>query len=318
VYALSATLYTLLTARLPPESVQRYGSDDLVLPHRVDATISPIVSAAVGRGMALNPSQRYQSIADMRAVLWPDVTVPAPAPRSRSNGWLWILIGASALLVCLGGMATATLGSALALPFLFGGTATPTPPASAPVLLQDSFDTNDNVWLIGADDGSRRLFDQNQFVIQVTQQNYQAWSNSSNLDVNNLHAEVSASSTGFANNAGFGIICDYVDSDNYYFLGMTPDGYFAIGKKANATETILTDPSNNWTSSVHFGQGKASYRIGADCAADGRLTLLVDGTEVASANDTTFANGQIGLFVRTFDQAPAEVRFDDLKVTSLH
>ena len=52
-----------------------YNSDDLVLPHQVDATIPPIVSAAVGRGMALNPSQRYQSIADMRAVLWPDATV---------------------------------------------------------------------------------------------------------------------------------------------------------------------------------------------------------------------------------------------------
>jgi len=56
VYALSATLYTLLTARLPPESVQRYGTDDLVLPHLVVATVSPVVSAAVGRGMALNPS----------------------------------------------------------------------------------------------------------------------------------------------------------------------------------------------------------------------------------------------------------------------
>src|SRR5215510_8082572 len=78
IYALSATLYTLLTARLPPESVQRYGLDELVLPHQVDATISPIVSAAVGRGMALNPSQRYQTIADMRAVLWPDVTVRTP------------------------------------------------------------------------------------------------------------------------------------------------------------------------------------------------------------------------------------------------
>ena len=91
IYALSATLYTLLTGRLPPESVQRYGTDDLVLPHQLDATISPIVSAAVGRGMALNPSQRYQSIADLREVLWPEVTV-RPAPPHRANNWAGILV----------------------------------------------------------------------------------------------------------------------------------------------------------------------------------------------------------------------------------
>jgi len=317
IYALSATLYTLLTARLPPESVQRYGIDDLVLPHQVDATIPPIVSAAVGRGMALNPSQRYQSVADMREVLWQEVTVRAAPPR-RSSNWPGILVGAVLIAICLGVMAAATLGSALALPFLFGGTATPPRPTEGALLFEDKFDNTDGGWEVGQDSNSQRLYDQNAFVIQVTTANWQAWSNPTITDLSDLHAEVSASSTGFATDEGFGIVCDYVDTEHYYFLGITPDGYYAIAKKDGSDETILTDASNNWSQSVHFGHNQASYRLSVDCTSGGQLTLFVDSTQVATVNDTTFTSGQIGLFVRAFDKVPAEVRFDDLRVTSLH
>ncbi len=317
IYALSATLYTLLTARLPPESVQRYGTDDLLLPHQLDASISPIVSAAVGRGMALNPSQRYQTIADMRGVLWPDVTVRAEPPR-RGNNWAGILLGAVLIVICLGLMAAATLGSALALPFLFGGTATPIRPTQGALLLEDKFDTTDGGWDVGADGNSQRMFDHSQFVIQVSTANWQAWSTAAMTDLTDLHAEVSANSTGFASDEGFGLVCDYVDMEHYYFLGITPDGYYAIAKKDGSNETILTDPSNNWRQSVHFGHNQATYRVGADCGSDGHLTLLVDGAQVATVSDTTFSSGQVGLFVRTFEKVPAEVRFDDLRVTSLH
>jgi serine/threonine protein kinase len=319
IYALGATLYTLLTARLPPESVQRYNTDNLVLPHQVDSNISPVVSAAVGRAMALNPLQRYQTIAEMRAVLWPAVTVRSPQSDQRSGNWVWIVVVGVVILVCLAVAGTLTLGSALALPLLFGSdTPRPSqPPTSGPVLFHDDFSSTSNGWEIGADSGSRRLFDQNQYVIQVTKPNWEAWSNASGTDLTNLHAEVTISSTGFAADEGFGIVCDYTDATHYYFLGITPDGYYAIAKKADDTETILSDPNGKWAPSMQYAQNAGSYRVGADCGADGRLSLTVGGSAVAAVNDTSYSSGQIGLFVRTFDKAPAEVRFDDMIVTSL-
>jgi len=319
IYALAATLYTLLTARLPPESVQRYNSDDLVLPHQVDSSISPVVSAAVGRAMALNPQQRYQSIAEMRTVLWPEVTVRSPQAEERSGSWVWIVVIGVVILVCLAVAGTATLGSALALPLLFGSdTPRPTPaPTSGAALFKDDFSTVSNGWQIGADEGSRRLFDKNQFVIQVAKPNWEAWSNAAVTDLSDLHAEVTISSTGQATDEGFGIVCDFTDAGHYYFLGITPDGYFAIGKKVDNVETILSSPNGKWVQSMKFAQNAGSYRVGADCAADGRLSLSVGGSAVATVNDSTYSSGQIGLFVRTFEKVPAEVRFDDVLVTSL-
>ena len=319
IYALAATLYTLLTARLPPESVQRYGTDDLVLPHKVDAAISPVVSAAVGRAMALSPSQRYQSIAEMRLVLWPDVTVHAPPSPSRSRRWLWILIGAVVILACLDVGGTALFGGFLARVFLYS-TATPAAtvePTTGPVLFQDDFSNPKNGWQIGSEDGARLMFENDQYVIQVTKVNWEAWSNASAEGLTNLHAAVTITSTGLATDEGFGIVCDIVDTTHYYFLGITGDGYYAIIKQEADKETILTDPNNRWTTSAQFPLNAPSYRVGADCGADGKLVLYADGHEVASVDDSTYTSGGIGVFVRTFDKVPAEVHFDDMLVTSL-
>jgi hypothetical protein len=326
IYALAATLYTLLTARLPPESVQRYGADDLVLPHQVDNSISPVVSAAVGRAMALNPSQRFQSVAEMRAVLWPDVTVRAAQPAPGASAWLraiqpgWIVGGAALLLLCLALGGTATVGGALALPFLFG-TATPrlTPvPTTGKVLFQDNFSDPRGGWAVGSDKGGQRLFENGAYVIRVTQKDWQTWSTASAETLTNLHAEVTVTSTGLAADEGFGLVCDYVDTTHYYFLGITPDGYYAIIKTRGQADTVMTDPNGKWIQSMNFAVKAASYRLGVDCGSDGRLTLYADGRELASVHDATFTSGQLGLFVRSFDQAPAEVRFDDLIVTALH
>ena len=324
IYALAATLYTLLTGRLPPESVQRYSTDDLVLPHQVDATIPATVSAAVGRAMALSPSQRFQSISDMRAVLWPDVTLRPAAPPSHSRAWLWVLGGALGLLACLALGGVATVGGALALPFLFGS---PTPTASATAtdaptpatfLYQDNFADTHGGWLVGVDAGGQRLFDSGQYVIQVTKKNWVTWSPGGTDGLRDLHAEVTITSTGYAADEGFGLICNYTDATHFYFLGFTPDGYFAIAKRNGDTDAILSDPNGKWIQSMRIAAKAGSYRLGVDCGADGTLVLYAGGLQVAVAQDSTFTSGQVGLFVRSFEQIPVEVRFGDLAVTALH
>lgn len=319
IYALAATLYTLLTARLPPESVQRYGADELVLPHQVNNSISPVLSAAVGRAMALNPSQRYQSIAEMRAVLWPDVTTPVGGAATPSRGWARVLVGGLLLLGCLAVGGTA-LGGALIFPFLFGPPATKTPPiaTAGAVLLQDDLTDPHGGWPIRSEKNSQRLFDNGQYVMRVTQPNLETWGTASATGLTDLHAEVTVISTGFATDEGYGFVCDFADDQHLYFLGVTADGYYAIIKLEGAQAPVLTDPNGKWLQSTHYPLNLPSYRVGADCAADGTLAVYANGHLVASVQDTAYTSGQIGLFVRTFDKAPAEVRFSNLIVTALH
>jgi hypothetical protein len=61
----------------------------------------------------------------------------------------------------------------------------------------------------------------------------------------------------------------------------------------------------------------SSYRVGADCGS-GRLTLYVDGRQVASVTDNSYGTGRVGLFTWSGDKAPsANVTFDDFLLASL-
>jgi len=257
-----------------------------------------------------------------------------------------MLGGAVLVLLCLGLGGTATLGGALALPFLFGTATTrptleagvasstpaptlaiafesPRPPATisptpAVTLFSDDFSDPSGGWEIGSDTGGKRLFDNGQYVIQVTEKNWLTWSTASMTGLSDLHMEVTITSTGFAKDEGVGLICGYADTTHFYFLAFSPDGYYAIVKMAGTSETALTDPNGKWLQSMRIAANAASYRVGANCGADGTLALYADGLQVASAHDSTYTSGEIGLIVRSFDQLPVEVRFDDLIVTALH
>src|SRR6185503_11969469 len=106
LYSLAATLYTLLTARTPPDAVTRA---DAVVNHRPDPlervdAINPAVPAAfadaIHAALALNRADRPPSAAHMRAALATTAglpesgaeTIPAtrlttvPAPAAKRSG----------------------------------------------------------------------------------------------------------------------------------------------------------------------------------------------------------------------------------------
>jgi eukaryotic-like serine/threonine-protein kinase len=64
VYALGATLYTLLTGTSPTESVMRY-SQQLPPPIQLNPTLLPTVQDVILRSMDMEPDQRYQNVDDM-------------------------------------------------------------------------------------------------------------------------------------------------------------------------------------------------------------------------------------------------------------
>jgi hypothetical protein len=76
-YALAATLYTLLTAQAPPDSVERLlGNVTLIPPHALRPELSPGLVAAIVRALAVQPEDRYPTIAAFRVAL---LSGPPPA-----------------------------------------------------------------------------------------------------------------------------------------------------------------------------------------------------------------------------------------------
>jgi hypothetical protein len=70
IYALGATLYALLTGRVPPESIMLMGGEaQLTPPRQVNAGISPSMQQAVLKAMASRRTDRPQTVTEFKKML---------------------------------------------------------------------------------------------------------------------------------------------------------------------------------------------------------------------------------------------------------
>lgn len=91
VHALAATLYNLLTDRLPPPAdVRKECNLTLPPPQQYNSQISDSVNNAILKGMELEAKNRPQSVAE-----WLEILTPPPAPPllpSRQKNIYWLAI----------------------------------------------------------------------------------------------------------------------------------------------------------------------------------------------------------------------------------
>ena len=62
IYAMAATMYLLLTNRLPPSAMSRATRDTLIMPRQLNSSISPHVEQALIKALAVHSVDRYQSM----------------------------------------------------------------------------------------------------------------------------------------------------------------------------------------------------------------------------------------------------------------
>ncbi|MCD8218640.1 MAG: protein kinase [Clostridiales bacterium] len=77
VYALSATIYYVLTGQLPPSAVNRLENDTLAPPTSYGAALSPEEEQALIRGLEVQPQNRIQTMEEFQREL---IRTPAPVP----------------------------------------------------------------------------------------------------------------------------------------------------------------------------------------------------------------------------------------------
>ncbi|HLG61910.1 MAG TPA: serine/threonine-protein kinase [Ktedonosporobacter sp.] len=69
IYAMAATMYLLLTNRLPPAAISRASHDDLLPPRQIVPAISPKMERVLLKGLAVNADQRFQSMSEFAQAL---------------------------------------------------------------------------------------------------------------------------------------------------------------------------------------------------------------------------------------------------------
>ncbi len=121
IYALGATLYTILTCEVPPESTERLRGAVLSAPSRLNPAISPKAEVVISRAMQLEPTQRFQQSSEFRAALHSQIlplaaTSPQPShPYSAPSGKSFAQLSTSVKMIILG------VGLALMLACFGGG-----------------------------------------------------------------------------------------------------------------------------------------------------------------------------------------------------
>ena len=179
-------------------------------------------------------------------------------------------------------------------------------PTAGQVLYQDDFSSTSTGWAWNGDDGSIR-YGNGGLEFEVRSPEIIIWSVTGN-SYGDVIIEADTYVLQAAGDGDFGLICRYVDGDNYYGLEISEDGYYSIWKYSGGEYASLLD----WKSTTLVDTSR-SMKISASCVGD-RLSLYLDGQLLAEVQDSDFSSGDAGLLTGTWDNAPITIGFDNLVV----
>ena len=111
----------------------------------------------------------------------------------------------------------------------------------------------------------------------------------------------------------FGVVCHYVDADNYYLFMITSDGYAGIAMR-KAGEYTLISPGLKFLKMDGIKAGKATNHIQVDCIGE-KLIMYANGKQVNLAYDKSLTGGDVGVAVRSGSlQGGTDISFDNFTV----
>jgi hypothetical protein len=211
------------------------------------------------------------------------------------------LIALSTLLLAALACALPQIGDIL-------GTSAPAVPSN--VLFQDDFSDPSSGWdTVIADEGITNYAD-GVYRIFVNTINSDVWANPG-LEFSNVRIEVDANKTGGEDNNDFGLICRYLDSENFYFLIISSDGYYGIGKVSGGEQKLIG--SQSMLPSELIRQGATTNRLRADCLGS-KLSLYVNDQFLTQVEDADFTSGDVGLIAGSIDSPGVDIHFDNFQV----
>ncbi len=184
------------------------------------------------------------------------------------------------------------------------------PKGKGALFFQDSFSDPSSGWDRVRQAEGLTDYDGGKYRIYVNDEDADYWANPG-LNFTDVEVEVEAKKIGGPDNNNFGVLCRYQNMGNFYFLIISSDGYYGIGKVENGKQRLI-EPEQMFPSEV-IRKGPQINHIHAIC--DGpRLALVVNGELVAETEDTTFLEGDVGLIAGSFDEPGVDVTFDNFVV----
>lgn len=200
--------------------------------------------------------------------------------------------------------------SLLALAALACGT--PTKSSGPEVLYEDDFGDTGSGWEVGSWPGGSVGYKSGAYSVVSGGSGDTMWgiANTTLSDVL-INVDTNQVSAPDNDNNSYGVACREQGDGNGYYLLISGDGGYAIIKAQGNEFTPLVE----WTASDAVKKGNATNHIEATCKGT-TLTLSVNGTRVATVEDSSYSSGDIALAVTSYEDGQAsEVLFDNIKIT---
>jgi hypothetical protein len=179
------------------------------------------------------------------------------------------------------------------------------------ILFQDDFSDPNSGWPVASDADKAVSYSNGQYLMQAITAKQDMWAHPGKK-LGDVSITVDATKSNGPDNNDFGIVCRFVDDNNFYFFMVASDGYQAIGKYLDGKFSYLSADKMQPTTAVNAGSTLNKLR--ADCVGS-TLTLYANGQMLSTVTDTSFTTGDVGLLVGTFDEPNVSVQFDNFVVT---
>jgi hypothetical protein len=179
------------------------------------------------------------------------------------------------------------------------------------ILFQDDFSSPQSNWDIYEDDSGAAGYQNGIYRIFVNETQADFWANPHGLKFSDVQVEVQTQRAAGSENNVFGILCRYQNANNFYQLLVSSDGYYDISKVIDDQRIPLT--GEQLLPSEAIPQDTNILQLRADCNGS-QLVLFVNGKEIAQAQDSDLASGNVGLIAGSFETAGTEIYFDNFVV----
>jgi len=195
-------------------------------------------------------------------------------------------------------------------------TATPAPVVSQDYRLafSDNFDLGNSGWYLENTKYVKFGFSHGGYTVKNLSE--YAWKVSARVNKNmqfwDTRVEVTGSRMMGSLDGFYGVVCNFADLSHYYFMAVSSNGWYGIGKMYFSIPYILTEGVN--TSVVRTGN--APNHIIGECT-DHTLAMTVNGNMLAVVQDFDLSAGGVGVMVGTRLTPGYQALFDDFKVSVL-
>jgi len=193
---------------------------------------------------------------------------------------------------------------------LFAGNTVTDPFEPGSTLLSDDFSAELSGWGIWDREGGSVTYDQDGLRIMVNETQFDYWS-VAGRNFGDVQVEVDAKKLAGPNDNDFGIICRYLDKNNFYMLVISSDGYYGIAKVRMGQYSMIGADQLQYSSAI--AQGSRQNHLRADCV-DSTLRLYANNQLLMEAVDKDFTSGDVGLLAGAYNESGVDILFDNFVV----